>query len=465
VAVQEVEREERAPESSPISGFTVRGLYGKFDYRINLLEGVSFAAEDSLFAVNEDRLALIYGSNGTGKTTLLRMLFDGLSAARNRGHRTWLGRLRFEDFSIDFVNGDRVSYTRRDPTTGPFTARATVNGEPAGWEWEPGERTPTVEFDVDVGAFVSQPDTGEAAFLEALDRLAVNPVFLTDTRVLISDLVEPEREVGSAVVSRTVSGRHVERIVERERDYDVRDALNRVREYLRTLILTGAQRGSERVDTVYATLAEAIVTHASPVGRPRKSTIPNLRTRVEALQERAAGFTRYGLLPEPPATRLLAALKRAQPKTGPLLDQVLTPYLDGLTERMEELEPGLRAISGYVDAVDSFLERKRFTFNPARGATIMDETGERLAPVDLSSGEKQILVLFSDVMALRERTRLFLIDEPEISLNPQWQRNLMPALLSTTLGSPMQLLAATHSIEIMAKYRDRIRQLVEIAPR
>jgi energy-coupling factor transporter ATP-binding protein EcfA2 len=460
MATPEAYSDERGRSSSPIGAFTVRRLYGKFDYRVNLLEEVSPAAEDSLFAVNEDRLALIYGSNGTGKTTLLRMLFDGLSAARNRGHRTSLGRLRFEDFSVDFVNGDRVSYTRKEPTVGAFTARAIVAGDLAVWDWEPGERTPAVEFDIDSGMLVTRDDIGEAAFLEALDRLAVNPVLLTDTRVLASDLVDSEREPTS-VVTRTISGRHVERIVERERDHDVRDALTRVREYLRTLILTGAQRGSERVDTVYATLAEAIVTHASPVGRPRKSTIPNLRARVEALRDRAADFDRYGLLPEPPAIRLLAALERAQPKTGPLLDQVLTPYLDGLTERMEELEPGLRAISGYVDAVDSFLERKRFEFNPGRGAAITDETGERLAPGDLSSGEKQILVLFSDVMALRERTRLFLIDEPEISLNPQWQRNLMPALLSTTLGSPMQLLAATHSIEIMAKYRDRIRQLVD----
>jgi energy-coupling factor transporter ATP-binding protein EcfA2 len=129
---------------------------------------------------------------------------------------------------------------------------------------------------------------------------------------------------------------------------------------------------------------------------------------------------------------------------------------------MDALEAGRRAIAGYVDTVASFLEGKSFDFRPTRGVVIADsETSEELNPSDLSSGEKQILVLFSDVVALRERTGLFLIDEPELSLNPQWQRHLMSALLASTEGSEMQLVAATHSIEIMSKYRDRLRQLVD----
>jgi len=175
---------------------------------------------------------------------------------------------------------------------------------------------------------------------------------------------------------------------------------------------------------------------------------------------RATAFTRFALIPEPPAAALIEALDKAQPGVGPVLRDVLTPYLDGLSQRMDELQPGLNAMAGYVDAVSTFLTPKLFDFRLATGAQIVDSvTGERLDPAGLSSGEKQILVLFSDVVALRERTRLFIIDEPELSLNPEWQRQLMPALLQSTDGTPMQLVAATHSIEIMAKYRERLRQL------
>lgn len=90
----------------------------------------------------------------------------------------------------------------------------------------------------------------------------------------------------------------------------------------------------------------------------------------------------------------------------------------------------------------------------------MDEsTGQPLDPTVLSSGEKQVVLMFSDITALQGQARLFIIDEPELSLNPDWQRALMPRLLEVTEQSGMQLIAATHSIEIMARYKGRIRRL------
>ncbi len=128
---------------------------------------------------------------------------------------------------------------------------------------------------------------------------------------------------------------------------------------------------------------------------------------------------------------------------------------------MDALEPGLDAVAAFVDALNAFLSGKYVRFSPGRaGLTIADDvTGEQIAPKVLSSGEKQIVLMFSDIIALQDDTKLFLIDEPELSLNPDWQRQLMPSLLSVTEASGMQLVAATHSIEIMARYRDRRRRL------
>jgi ABC-type glutathione transport system ATPase component len=137
--------------------------------------------------------------------------------------------------------------------------------------------------------------------------------------------------------------------------------------------------------------------------------------------------------------------------------------LEGVEQRIEALGPGLTAVSTYLDALNDFLEGKRaeFLLGP-EGIVITDEvTNERLRPNALSSGEKQIVLLFSDIVSLQNETRLFIIDEPELSLNPEWQRHLMPRLLGVTEQSRMQLIAATHSIEIMAQFRDRIRRLSE----
>jgi energy-coupling factor transporter ATP-binding protein EcfA2 len=453
--------------TAPIRSISVEALHGKFSYEVDLLSGLDDAVSSPtrLFSANENRLSLIYGGNGTGKTTLLRLLFDGLSAAPDRHHRGSMATIKFQSFVVEFVDGSRVEYQRDGPTDGGFTATITKAGVRTDWTWTPGQsRAPSI-LETDQGEFtIYDPEEREAAFLTALRSLEVNPVFLTDARNLVSDLVDEDspRIREHYYGARPSAAFDMDRVVQRERDADLSDALFRVREYLRALILTGAQRGSERSDSVYARLVETIARHDPPRGRPPKSTIPNLKNRVQELDKQVHQFTRFGLLPGPPVRRLITALEKAeaQPSKGRLLEQVLTPYLDGLSERMEELEVGRRAIAGYVDTIDSFLEGKRFGFSPAQGVAISDgDTGEPLDVSALSSGEKQILVLFSDVVALRERSRLFIIDEPELSLNPEWQRKLMPALLASTEGSKMQLISATHSIEIMAKYQSRLREL------
>jgi predicted ATPase len=74
----------------------------------------------------------------------------------------------------------------------------------------------------------------------------------------------------------------------------------------------------------------------------------------------------------------------------------------------------------------------------------------------LSAGEKQMLgflcynTLFKD--------SVFCIDEPELSLHPDWQRTLIPMLLDQKSGN--QIIATTHSPFIISKYPDKEIRLV-----
>lgn len=69
----------------------------------------------------------------------------------------------------------------------------------------------------------------------------------------------------------------------------------------------------------------------------------------------------------------------------------------------------------------------------------------------LSSGEKQMLS-FLAYCSICKNTIVF-IDEPELSLSPDWQRLLVPMLLSIPNGN--QYFLATHSPFIYAKYPDK----------
>ncbi|WP_282071303.1 ATP-binding protein [Polaribacter atrinae] len=72
---------------------------------------------------------------------------------------------------------------------------------------------------------------------------------------------------------------------------------------------------------------------------------------------------------------------------------------------------------------------------------------------NLSSGEKQILILFTYIKFNNKLGKLFIIDEPELSLHPKWQENFLEGI-KTIMPSNTQLLFATHSPSIVAKNKE-----------
>jgi predicted ATP-dependent endonuclease of OLD family len=69
-------------------------------------------------------------------------------------------------------------------------------------------------------------------------------------------------------------------------------------------------------------------------------------------------------------------------------------------------------------------------------------TGAKVPLESLSSGEKQMISLFARLY-LYPRKKIFLIDEPELSLSLSWQRRILPDILRSP--SCEQIVAITHS--------------------
>jgi energy-coupling factor transporter ATP-binding protein EcfA2 len=444
------------------------GLYGRFSYRLELTSAASSphsSGHAEIVAINEERLTLLYGKNGSGKTTLLRALFHALSPAGDQGHRTALFRTPFRRLEIFLRDSTRISYSRNmDNPVGRFNAEIVLptRRKPITWDYKDTAGFPDWRPHAggigEITYSLFESNDQEKQFLQVLQELAVNPVFLGDSRAITGDALKRGDRAGN-VTMRPDSD--VDDLLREVRDLDVRSALLRVSRYLSQLTFAGAQEGSQRVDSVYVNVLGAIASAPAAAEGPSHQAIPDLAARVSQVGVRAQRFFDYGLLPEFPTKPLIGALERVEPSRASLLERVLNPYLEGMGARMDALEEGLRSVASFVDALNSFLEKKRAEFRLSGGGVLIvdRDTGERLDPAVLSSGEKQIVLLFSDITALQGDTRLFIIDEPELSLNPEWQRTLMPRLLEVTEHSGMQLLAATHSIEIMARYRNRIRQL------
>ncbi len=111
---------------------------------------------------------------------------------------------------------------------------------------------------------------------------------------------------------------------------------------------------------------------------------------------------------------------------------------------------------------------------------LFEPTGKKLNPEDeklsfitsdnnnlhwseLSSGEKQFLIILMTVLCQDEKPSVLIMDEPEISLHLRWQYELIEII--RTLNPHCQLLIATHSPSIYGKgWRDKVKFIKEIIP-
>ena len=77
-----------------------------------------------------------------------------------------------------------------------------------------------------------------------------------------------------------------------------------------------------------------------------------------------------------------------------------------------------------------------------------------MALEQLSSGEKQEIVLFYELIFETKSNLMLLIDEPEISLHITWQKKFLDDLLKVSKISHIKAIVATHSPQIISNHWD-----------
>ncbi|WP_440094290.1 AAA family ATPase [Pseudomonas syringae] len=126
-----------------------------------------------------------------------------------------------------------------------------------------------------------------------------------------------------------------------------------------------------------------------------------------------------------------------------------------------EAEKKIKTVYSQVDLflmiLKEFIEGKEFGFDAGE---LIVKAPENIPISKLSSGEKQLLIIFAETLLQRQQPYIFLADEPELSLHIAWQRKIIPAIRK--LNPNAQVLVATHSPEIAGKYRSSILNMEDI---
>ena len=89
------------------------------------------------------------------------------------------------------------------------------------------------------------------------------------------------------------------------------------------------------------------------------------------------------------------------------------------------------------------------------------QIGETLVPYQLSSGEKQMLVILLTVLVEDQQPYVLFMDEPEVSLHVDWQERLIDIILQ--MNPNVQIILTTHSpAVIMNGWMDRVTEVSDI---
>lgn len=428
-----------------IRRISVKGLFGRFDYEIPL--NLS------------DRITIIHGPNGFGKTALLRLISGLFSTAD-----TTLLSVPYSELNVEFENEDRLSIIkpaqtkeRRSEKRG-LGLRFVYDNHSRTHEFTLTDRRPEPpEFPMHFVDMIENMipeldregidtwrnlETAEILrFDEIIDRYSDRlPMPRPEHRAQVPDWLKAIRK---SVPIRFIQA---ERLQATARPSRVRHAKA---SSSRAVKLYSEELGDtiKKTLTEYATLSQSldrtfpgrVVTHGQPL------SMEKLQAALKEIEVKRVRLVEAGLLEKEGEDPTVQVLQHIDPANLPVLSvyaQDTHKKLGVFDTLVAKAELFKRSINDRFIYKQLFINKEGFSFTTVEG--------ERLDPLNLSSGEQHEIVLLYQLLFRAEGNSLILLDEPEISLHVAWQEQFLPDLRAIAALSGFDALIATHSPQIIS---------------
>ena len=140
--------------------------------------------------------------------------------------------------------------------------------------------------------------------------------------------------------------------------------------------------------------------------------------------------------------------------------KVLSIYLSDVRKKLEVFDKLLRRVELFKDIVNSRFSYKEFKVDRDKGFVFESAHNDSTVPPrSLSSGEQHEIVLTYQLLFRASPGSLIFIDEPELSLHVTWQRKFLEDIARISELADLDFLVATHSPSIIHNRRDLMVEL------
>lgn len=128
-----------------------------------------------------------------------------------------------------------------------------------------------------------------------------------------------------------------------------------------------------------------------------------------------------------------------------------------IDENKSKIDELFSPVSTFLTTVNSFYSdtQKSISMDTV-GQLSVERPDKQTAPIEaLSSGERQLLIIFAHLLFNQygNRSNVFIIDEPELSLHLRWQEVFVKKAIE--VSPKIQLVLATHSPEIVGDFKNK----------
>jgi predicted ATP-binding protein involved in virulence len=411
-----------------IQQISVEGLFGTFNHVIPLN--------------TKDRITIIHGPNGFGKTAILKVL----SALFNGNSEVFL-EIVFDRFQVELTDGTIINASTEFINIPNHFKRKNVvfkrhnkNSTKSFHSWkETGESLPARE-----GIF-SNAITGQEKPQWLLNLPSEMPIqFIEDRRLLQPS---PDSEL-QKILQMQGSAKDINLMRYKQKhsgEFSVKQTVSNYSEEVKEIIQSKVAKYGEISQALDRTFPNRILNQ-----KPSNLTVEQLIEQLKKLEKNRAELIEAGVLGKDESSNF----DMPEDSISDSTKNILSLYVEDMTKKLDAFNEIASKIRLLRKTMNKKLEDsyKQVYFSHQNGFVFkssIDDSHISLSPADLSSGEQHELVMLYELIFKTEPNSLVLIDEPELSLHVGWQVQFLEDLKGLADISQIDFLIATHAPSII----------------
>ncbi len=428
----------------------IQSLFGYFDHKIPLK--------------TDDRITIIHGPNGVGKTTLLRLISDLFAQRFYSLLEIPFGRIVVRFGSSDSLIVEKITKESEDPY---LKLISCMNKKKREHKVEPLHKNFRRNANILEHKIDHIRRTGLSEWYDEIegDFLSLEEVFWRYKRLLSPDLIEhipslPD-QIEKVLEKINIVVVETQRLSIERKDEEFAPPYSPYRRREAAVQrMTVEEDSKDIIDKI-----EECQRESGEIGASLDSTFPQRILDSKLLQGVPEKTIRqeYANQLEYRDRLMNSGLIAAEEKVVPIVTEnlaahdrkVLSIYLEDVKSKLEVFDRLLRQVELFEDIVNSRFSYKKFKVDREKGFIFKSSHDESVVPPSsLSSGEQHEIVLAYELLFKAQPGSLILIDEPELSLHVTWQRKFLEDIAKISELADLDIIVATHSPSIIHNRRD-----------